>query len=120
MKVNANFRVFAGTNFDATKYIASPAYGVNRFLLDRIGDEVARATTIVEYSPNSHFPTHTHVGGEEFVVLQGTFQDEHGAYPAGTYVRNPIGTSHAPWVDQDGCTILVKLLQVSEEYVQRW
>jgi hypothetical protein len=54
MKINANFRIFAGTNFDAKLYIPSPAYGVNRFMLDRIGNELARATTIVQYHPNSY------------------------------------------------------------------
>lgn len=83
-------------------------------MLDRIGSEKARATTIVEYRPNSKFPAHEHIGGEEFIVLRGTFKDQHGEYPAGTYVRNPIGSEHAPWVDDDGCTILVKLLQMSE------
>ena len=106
MKINANFRLFAATNFDSSKYIASPAYGVNRFMLDRIGSEKARATTIVEYKPNSTFPEHEHIGGEEFLVLKGTFKDQFGEFPAGTYVRNPIGSVHAPWVDDDGCTIL--------------
>ena len=114
MKLNANFKLFAGANFDATKYVASPAFGVNRFLLDRIGQEKARATTIVEYQPNSQFPRHTHIGGEEFLVLRGTFKDQFGEFPAGTYVRNPIGSEHAPWVDEDGCTIMVKLLQMAE------
>jgi len=114
MKVHSNFKLFAATNFDATKYIASPAYGVNRFMLDRIGEEKARATTIVEYQPNSKFPKHTHIGGEEFLVLKGTFKDQYGEFPAGTYVRNPIGSEHAPWVDDDGCTIMVKLLQMAE------
>lgn len=85
--------------------------GVDRMMLDRVGDEVARATTIVRYAPNSRFSAHTHDGGEEFLVLEGTFNDEHSAYPKGTYVRNPIGTSHAPHVGEDGCTILVKLHQ---------
>lgn len=114
MKINANFKTFAGLNFDATKYIASPSYGVNRFMLDRIGNEKARATTIVEYNPNSSFPEHEHIGGEEFLVLKGTFKDQFGAFPAGTYVRNPIGSKHAPWVDEDGCVIMVKLLQMAE------
>lgn len=114
MKINSNFRLFAAANFDATKYIASPAYGVNRFMLDRIGEEKARATTIVEYQPNSKFPEHTHVGGEEFLVLEGTFKDQFGEFPAGTYVRNPIGSKHAPWVDDDGCVIMVKLLQMAD------
>jgi ChrR Cupin-like domain len=88
---------------------------VNRFLLDRVGDELARATSIVEYAPCSSFPTHCHVGGEEFLVLKGTFHDEHGSYPVGHYVRNPIGSHHAPFVKEDGCTILVKLLQMADE-----
>eukprot|EP00538_Stauroneis_constricta_P004965 CAMPEP_0119564366 /NCGR_PEP_ID=MMETSP1352-20130426/26758_1 /TAXON_ID=265584 /ORGANISM="Stauroneis constricta, Strain CCMP1120" /LENGTH=253 /DNA_ID=CAMNT_0007613119 /DNA_START=8 /DNA_END=766 /DNA_ORIENTATION=- len=114
MKINANFKAFAGVQFDATKYIESPAYGVNRFMLDRIGNEKARATTIVEYKPNSKFPEHEHIGGEEFIVLEGTFKDQYGEFAEGTYIRNPIGTKHAPWVDDDGCTILVKLLQMAE------
>jgi len=50
-------------------------------MLDRIGDEVARATSIVRYAPHSRFSAHTHGGGEEFLVLDGVFQDEHGDYP---------------------------------------
>jgi hypothetical protein len=53
MKINANFQRFAACHFDAVKYIPSPSYGVNRFMLDRIGNEKARATTIVQYQPNS-------------------------------------------------------------------
>jgi anti-sigma factor ChrR (cupin superfamily) len=90
---------------------ASPMSGVDRMMLDRVGYEVARATTIVRYAPNSRFSQHSHDGGEEFIVLEGTFNDEHGSYPKGTYVRNPIGTSHSPFVGDDGCTILVKLHQ---------
>jgi ChrR Cupin-like domain len=55
-----------------------------------------------------------HIGGEEFLVLKGTFKDQFGAFGAGTYVRNPIGSQHAPWVDDDGCTIFVKLLQMAD------
>jgi anti-sigma factor ChrR (cupin superfamily) len=91
-------------------WIPSPAAGVDRRMLFRIGEEVARATSIVRYAPNSAFPRHTHGGGEEIVVLEGTFQDEHGAYPAGSYFRNPPGTSHIP-ASRDGCTIFVRLWQ---------
>lgn len=80
-------------------------------MLDRIGDEVARATSLVRYAPNSTFSPHVHSGGEEFLVLDGEFGDEHQTYPAGTYVRNPIGTSHSPRVGDQGCDILVKLHQ---------
>ena len=85
--------------------------GVERMMLDRIGDEVARATSLVRYAPNSTFSPHVHSGGEEFLVLDGEFGDEHQTYPAGTYVRNPIGTSHSPRVGEEGCVILVKLHQ---------
>lgn len=79
-------------------------------MLDRVGGEVARATSIVRYAPDSAFSQHTHSGGEEFIVLDGVFQDEHGDYPAGTYVRNPVGTHHIPR-SEPGCTIFVKLWQ---------
>ena len=74
----------------------SPMPGVERMMLDRIGDEVARAMSLVRYVPNSAFSPHTHSGGEEFLVLSGVFADEHGEYPTGTYMRNPISTSHTP------------------------
>jgi hypothetical protein len=114
MKIHANFCLPAFTHFNQAGFIPSPAAGVNRFMLDRIGNEKARATTIVEYQANSKFPEHTHIGGEEYLVLAGTFHDEHGIYPVGTYVRNPVGTQHAPWVEGDGCTIWVKLLQMAD------
>ncbi|MFC6623972.1 MULTISPECIES: cupin domain-containing protein [Sphingomonadaceae] len=94
-------------------WVPSPAKGVERRMLFRIGDEKARATSIVRYAPGSHFACHGHPGGEEFLVLEGTFQDETGDFPVGTYVRNPPGTAHAPGSD-DGCTILVKLWQFGE------
>ncbi len=93
-----------------TDWVPSPLPGVDRHMLDRIGGEVARATTVVRYAPGSFFDRHVHGGGEEFLVLAGTFSDEHGDCPAGFYVRNPPGTSHVPF-SKDGCTILVKLWQ---------
>lgn len=93
------------------QWVESPMPGVERMMLDRIGDEVARATSIVRYAPNSAFSEHTHDGGEEFIVLDGVFEDEHAAYPKGSYVRNPIGTAHQPKVGVQGATILVKLHQ---------
>jgi anti-sigma factor ChrR (cupin superfamily) len=91
-------------------WVPSPAAGVDRRMLFRIGGEVARATSIVRYAPGSAFPRHTHHGGEEVLVLDGVFQDEHGDYPAGSYFRNPRGTSHVP-AARDGCTIFVRLWQ---------
>lgn len=113
-QVNADFSVRVVIDTQKLPWIPSPQTGVERRLLDRIGGEVARATSIVRYAPNSAFPAHTHGMGEEFLVLDGVFADEHGDYPAGTYVRNPPGTSHIP-SSKDGCTILVKLRQMTPE-----
>ncbi|WP_170332862.1 cupin domain-containing protein [Ruegeria arenilitoris] len=110
MRVNADFSKRVAVHFDDNEWVASPAAGVERKMLDRIGDEVARATTIVRFAPGSAFAAHTHDGGEEFLVLDGVFQDETGDFPVGSYVRNPPTTSHTPSASE-GATILVKLHQ---------
>lgn len=92
----------------------SPLAGVRRRMLERDGEEVARATSIVRYGPGSRFSEHSHGLGEEFLVLDGVFSDDHGDYPAGTYVRNPPGSRHSPH-SRDGCTLFVKLRQMDAE-----
>ena len=114
MRVNADFNERVVIRPEDYDWVSSPASGVDRMMLDRIGEEVARATTIVRFAPNSSFDAHSHGGGEEFLVLDGVFSDEHADYPAGTYVRNPIGTSHTPHIGPEGATILVKLCQFDE------
>jgi anti-sigma factor ChrR (cupin superfamily) len=89
----------------------SPEPSVHRIMLDRDGAEVARATSIVRYAPGARFKEHQHGQGEEILVLEGEFRDEHGAYPAGTYLRNPWGTRHSPFSPQ-GCLLFVKLRQI--------
>ena len=101
MELNADFSKRVVVQSEQTEWRASPMAGVDRRMLDRIGDEVARATSIVRYAPGSKFSAHTHTGGEEFIVLDGVFQDEHGDYPAGTYVRNPPTTSCSPSSKRD-------------------
>lgn len=86
----------------------SPSPGVSRRQIERIGDEVARATSIVRYAPGAQFFAHTHVLGEEILVLDGSLSDEHGHYGPGTYIRNPPQSCHAPYTDA-GCTLFVKL-----------
>jgi len=110
MKLNADFAQRVAVKAARLPWVASPIAGVDRRMLDRIGDEVARATSIVRYAPGSHFSAHTHGGGEEFVVLDGVFQDEHGDYPAGSYARNPPTSRHTPG-SESGCTLFVKLWQ---------
>jgi len=101
----------------AEDWVASPLAGVTRRMLDRVGDEVARATSLVRYAPASRFERHEHGGGEEILVLDGVFSDETGSHPAGTYLRNPPGTGHAPF-SREGCTLFVKLWQFARQDTQ--
>lgn len=110
MELNADFTQRVAMHGAEIPWSASPMPGVDRRMLDRLGDEVARATTIVRYAPESAFSPHVHTGGEEFFVLEGVFQDEHGDFPAGSYIRNPPGSTHTP-SSAPGCTIFVKLWQ---------
>jgi hypothetical protein len=110
VELNADFSKRAVVHAARLAWVPSPIAGVDRRMLDRIGDEVARATSIVRYAPASRFSPHTHGGGEEFLVLDGVFEDEHGEYPAGSYVRNPPTSSHTPG-SAPGCTLFVKLWQ---------
>lgn len=111
MRINADFSQPVIVEPGQYQWVASPQGGVERMMLDRIGAEQARATSIVRYAPDSHFPPHAHPGGEEILVLSGTFSDETGDYPAGWYLRNPDGTSHQP-SSREGALIFVKLRQM--------
>ncbi|KAI9134399.1 cupin domain-containing protein [Acaryochloris sp. CCMEE 5410] len=110
MELNADFNQRAVVHAAQLDWIPSPMPGVERRMLDRVGDEVARATSIVRYAPNSSFSPHVHTGGEEFLVLEGVFQDEQGDFLAGSYIRNPPESKHQPGSEL-GCTIFVKLWQ---------
>lgn len=110
MELNADFSKRVAMHGADIPWKASPMAGVDRRMLDRLGDEVARATTIVRYAPGSHFSSHVHTGGEEFLVLDGVFSDEHGDFPEGSYIRNPPESSHTPG-SEPGTTIFVKLWQ---------
>lgn len=110
MSINADFKQRVVIDTRRVSWQSSPVEGVDRIPLDRIGEEVARASSIVRYLPGSSFTPHLHGAGEEILVLDGTFSDEHGDYPAGTYLRNPPSSSHAPR-SENGCTLFVKLRQ---------
>ena len=111
LRINDDFKERVVISTDNLEWTPSPMPNVFRKMLDRVGDEVARATTIVKYEPYSEFSSHLHSGGEEFYVLHGVFSDEHNDYPKGSYVRNPIGTKHTPKIGAEGATIFVKLHQ---------
>lgn len=118
MQLHSDFSQRVVIQIEDLPWQDSPLVGVQRRMLERDGEEVARATSIVRYAPGSYFPAHAHSGGEEFLVLDGVFSDEYGDYPVGNYVRNPVGSSHTPF-SREGCTILVKLQQMNGQDRQR-
>jgi anti-sigma factor ChrR (cupin superfamily) len=111
MNMDFSQRVVIDTH--AQDWVASPMAGVWRKPLAREEAERGHATSIVRYEPGSRFSEHDHPGGEEILVLEGTFSDQTGDYPAGTYFRNPIGFRHAPF-SEAGCVLLVKLHQFED------
>lgn len=108
MQLRADWTVREVVDTHAMPWVPSPAAGVERKMLDRDGAEVARATTIVRYAPGSRFDRHVHALGEELFVLEGEFCDDSGRFGAGSYIRNPPGSAHAPW-SETGCMLFVKL-----------
>lgn len=118
MLINADLGRRAVVETANLPWIESPMPGVARKMLERDGEEVARATSLVRYAAGSRFERHEHGGGEEILVLDGTLSDEQGDYPCGTYIRNPPGSSHAPF-SRSGCTLFVKLRQFAADDAKR-
>ncbi|OLU34888.1 anti-sigma factor [Pseudomonas sp. PA15(2017)] len=118
MLINADFSRKAVVAPQDYQWVASPQAGVERVMLDRLGGERARATSIVRYAPESYFPQHAHPGGEEILVLSGTFSEGDEHCPAGYYLRNPPGSVHQP-SSREGAVIFVKLWQMKTDQQAR-
>lgn len=118
MKINDDFNQRVVINHHDLPWVPSPELGVDRRMLERQGNEIAKTTSIVRYQAGSKFQAHQHELGEEIFVLDGTFSDETGNYRAGTYIMNPPGSSHAPY-SESGCTLFVKLRHLGSEQVIR-
>ncbi|MRX28584.1 cupin domain-containing protein [Kangiella sp. HZ709] len=111
--LNMNFDKRLVIHTTEKDWLPSPMQGVSRIPLEREAAESGRTTSVVRYDVDSKFSEHFHPGGEEIFVLAGTFSDENGDYPAGTYIRNPPGSNHAPF-SKEGCLLYVKLNQFSK------
>ena len=109
--LNMDFNKLVFVDLETAPWVRSAHGEVDRRPLERAEAESGHATSVVRYAPGAAFPRHEHSGGEEFLVLDGVFSDEFGDYPAGTYVRNPIGSVHAPF-SRTGCLLFVKLCQL--------
>ncbi len=109
--INGDLTQRAVMHAGTIEWHASPSGTVLRKRLHLVGSaEAGQVTSLVRYEPDSSFPAHDHPEGEEILVLKGTFSDEHGDWPAGTYLLNPEGFRHAPF-SKDGCLLFVKLRQ---------
>ena len=109
--LNADLTARTVVDANSLPWTASPSRTVRRRRLHHVGaPESGQVTSIVCYERESKFPPHDHPGGEEILVLEGVFSDEHGDWPAGTYLLNPEGFRHAPF-SREGCLLFVKLRQ---------
>ncbi len=109
--MNADFSRLAIVHTARNAWQASPSSSVWRKRLDLTGAlEASRVTSVVRYDADSAFAEHPHPDGEEILVLDGVFSDEHGDYPVGTYLLNPESFRHAPF-SRGGCLLFVKLRQ---------
>jgi anti-sigma factor ChrR (cupin superfamily) len=109
--LNGDLSIRVAEDTAAMDWTPSPSGTVWRKRVHRVGPaEAGQVTSVVRYEPNSHFPPHEHPNGEEILVLEGVFSDEHGDWPAGTYLLNPEGVRHQPF-SVEGCTLWVKLRQ---------
>jgi anti-sigma factor ChrR (cupin superfamily) len=108
--LNMQFDQAVVVNTAEMEWQGSPSQGVWRKPLEREAPEHGHTTSLVRYDAGSSFSSHSHPGGEEIFVLDGVFSDETGDYRAGTYIRNPPGSSHSPF-SKEGCDLLVKLDQ---------
>ena len=95
MEINADFSQRVVVHAAQLPWVPSPMAGVERRMLDRIGDEVARATSIVRYAPGSQFSPHTHGGGEEFLVLMPETRAR-GAVETAERVRQALAATRMP------------------------
>ena len=109
--INGDLSVRAVADTTQMEWVPSPSGSVWRKRVHLVGaPESGQVTSVVRYEPNSNFPLHDHPEGEEILVLEGLFSDEHGDWPAGTLLLNPEGFRHAPF-SKGGCVLLVKLRQ---------
>lgn len=110
-EINADLSARAVVHTEEMEWASSPSGTVWRKRVHLVGPpESGQVTSVVRYEPNSTFPEHDHPDGEEIFVLDGVFSDEHGDWPAGTYLLNPEGFRHAPF-SAEGCLLFVKLRQ---------
>jgi anti-sigma factor ChrR (cupin superfamily) len=118
LQLHSDFTQRCVVNTASLNWIPSLTLGIDRRMVERDGGEVARASSVVRYASGSKFPNHQHDLGEEILVLEGSFSDADGDYEAGTYIKNPPGSSHSPST-LTGCVLWVKLRHLDPSDMKR-
>jgi len=109
--INGDLSLRVSVDTSRMQWAPSPSGSVWRRRVHLVGPpESGQVTSVVRYEPRSTFPAHDHPDGEEILVLDGVFSDEHGDWPAGTFLLNPEGFRHSPF-SENGCVLFVKLRQ---------
>lgn len=109
--INGDFEQRTVVHTGEMAWQQSPSPSVIRKRLFHAGPaEAGRVTSIVRYLPGASFHAHDHPEGEEILVLEGTFSDHTGDWPAPAWLLNPEGFRHAPG-SAPGCLLFVRLRQ---------
>lgn len=118
MQLNNDFARVVVLNTADIPWQPASFSGVHCRMLEQVGAGEARATSVVRYEPGTHLPMHSHALGEEIIVLDGEFSDESGVYAAGTYIKNPSASTHAPY-SATGCTLFIKQGHLQPDDIER-
>jgi anti-sigma factor ChrR (cupin superfamily) len=87
------------------EWMTDYAPGLEVLPLHRFNDETV---ALIRWAPNTAYEEHTHDGGEEVFVIEGSFSDEFGDYPAGSWVRSPDQSSHNAFTRDEGALLYIK------------
>ncbi|GAB6070630.1 cupin domain-containing protein [Thiomicrorhabdus hydrogeniphila] len=75
--------------------------GIGNLKVMSLHSYATEGTALVYWPKGEVFQAHTHFGGEEIYVISGELIDEHGRYPAGTWLRSPHLSKHFPYAEQE-------------------
>lgn len=69
-------------------------------------DDISGASAAyIRYAPNTHVNTHSHLGYEHIIVLEGAQQDERNQYPSGCLAIQAPDSKHTI-SSPSGCVVL--------------
>lgn len=106
--LNLDFSQRLVINSGQLAWVGAPAPRVWHKQFERELPERGRSTSLVRFQYGSSYHTKGHPMGEEILVLDGTFSDEYGEYPTGTYLRYPPEFEHTSY-SESGCILFVKV-----------